>query len=113
LQPPASFRGAEMTAFREAFVLPLIFLTVALLGGVRLGTGVALAPPSLFTLVLATMLIAALVRSGTLAPERLLHGSRPILANTNGAVVLATLFAATAQILGMLTPHSGLPLFFV
>jgi hypothetical protein len=102
-----------MTPIREAFVLPLIFLTVALLGGVRLGTGVALAPPPLFTLVLATMLIAALVRSGTLAPERLLHGSRPILANTNGAVVLATLFAAAAQVLAMLTPHSGLPLFFV
>ena len=102
-----------MTAIREAVVLPLIFLTVTLLGGVRLGTGVALAPPSLFTLVLATMLIAALVRSGALAPDRLLHGSRPILANTNGATVLATLFAAAAQLLGMLTPHSGLPLFFV
>jgi hypothetical protein len=102
-----------MSAIREAFILPLIFLTIALLGGVRLGAGVALAAPSLFTLVLATMLIAALVRSGALAPDRLLHGSRSILANTNGAVVLATLFAASAQLLGMLTPHSGLPLFFV
>ena len=34
-----------MTAIREAFVLPLIFLTVTLLAGVRLGAGVALAPP--------------------------------------------------------------------
>lgn len=102
-----------MSAIREALVLPLIFLTVALLAGARLAAGVALAPPSLFTLVLATMLVAALVRSGALAPDRLLHGSRSILANTNGAVVLATLFAAAAQLLAMLTPHSGLPLFFV
>jgi hypothetical protein len=101
-----------MTAIREAFVLPLIFLTVTLLGGVHLGARVALAPPSLFALVLGTMLLAALVRSGALAPDRLLHGSRPIVANANGALVLATLFAACTQVLGMLTPRNGLPLFF-
>ena len=78
-----------MSAVREAVVLPLMFLTVALLAGVQLGPAVALVPPSLFSLVLATMLIAALVRSGALAPERLLHGSRAMLANANGAVVLA------------------------
>lgn len=36
-----------------------------------------------------------------------------MLANANGAVVLASLFTAAAQVLGLLTPHSGLPLFFV
>ena len=120
-----------MSAVREALVLPLIFLTVTLLAGVQLSAGVAgvqlsaggagvplggavtLVPPSLFTLVLGTMLLAALVRSGALAPARLLDGSRSILANANGAVVLATLFAAAAQVLAMLTPRSGLPLFFV
>lgn len=102
-----------MSAVREAFVLPLIFLTVTCLAGLRLGAGVALVPPSLFALVLATMLLAALVRGGALAPVRLLHGSRSTVANANGAVVVATLFAATSQVLGMLTPPSGLPLFFV
>jgi hypothetical protein len=102
-----------VSAIREAVVLPLIFLTVTLLAGVQLGTGVALVPPSLFSLVLGTMLLAALIRSGALAPARLLHGSRSILANANGAIVLATLLAAAAQVLGMLTPRSGLPLFFV
>lgn len=102
-----------MSAIREAIVLPLLFLTVTLLAGVQLTTGVALVPPSLFSLVLGTMLIAALVRSGALVPARLLRGSRSILANANGATVLATLFAASSQMLGMLTPRSGLPLFFV
>jgi len=102
-----------MSAIREAIVLPLLFLTVILLGGVRLGAGVALVPPSLFSLVLGTMLVAALVRGGALAPDRLLHGSRSIVANANGAAVLATLFVAASQVLGMLTPPSGLPLFFV
>jgi hypothetical protein len=59
------------------------------------------------------MLIVALVRSGALDPTRLMHGARPPLANANGAVVLAALFAASAQLLTMLTPRSGLPLFFV
>ena len=102
-----------MSALREALVLPVIFLTVTLLAGVQIGAAVAFAPPSLFALVLGTMLLVALVRSGALAPARLMDGSRPMLANANGAVVLATLFAAASQLLGMLTPRSGLPLFFV
>jgi hypothetical protein len=102
-----------VSAIREALVLPLLFLTVTLLAGVRLGAAVALEPPSLFALVLGTMLLGTLVRSGALAPGRLLHGARPMVDNANGAVVLVTLFLAGAQLLAMLTPRSGLPLFFV
>ena len=102
-----------MSATREAFVLPLLFLTVTLLAGVRVDAAVALEPPSLFALVLGTLLLGTLVRSGALAPARLLHGARPMAANANGAVVLVTLFLAGAQVLAMLTPRSGLPLFFV
>ena len=102
-----------MTPLREAFVLPFLFLAVTLVGGIQLGTRPVLVPPSLFSLVLATMLGGTLVRSGALAPARLLHASRSPLANANGGVVLVTLFAASAQLLTLLTPVSGLPLFFV
>jgi hypothetical protein len=102
-----------VSAVREAFVLPFLLLTTALLAGADIGTNIALVPPSLFSLVLATMLIVALVRSGALDPSRLLHGSRSILGNANGMVVLAALFVASAQVLSLLTPRSGLPLFFV
>ena len=102
-----------MTPVREAIVLPLIFLTVTLAGGLRPGAPAAFVPPSLFSLVLAIVLMAALVSSGALAPERLLHGSRPVLANANGGVVLATLVAAAAEVFTMLTPETGLPRFFV
>lgn len=101
-----------MTVYREAVVLPLLLLTIALIAGLRIGSSVELVPPSLFALVLATLLIAALVRSGALATDRLLHGSRSILGNANGAAVLFTLFAASAQVLTMLTPGRGLPLLF-
>lgn len=102
-----------MSVVRDAIVLPLLFLTVFLLAGVRLAAGVALVPPSVFALMLGTMLLGALVRSGALAPEALLHGSRSMIGNVNGAIVLGTLFGAAAQVFAMLTPRSGLPLFFV
>ncbi len=98
-----------MTAVREAVYLPLLFLTVALLGGLRPGAAIVLVPPSLFALILAVMLIGVLVQSGALAPLRLMSATRAGLANVNGFVVLATLFLAAAQIFSLLTPAAGVP----
>jgi hypothetical protein len=102
-----------MSPVREAVVLPLMLVTVVLLGGLQPHARIAFVPPPLFCLVLSSLLLAALVRSGAFDPARLMHGSRSILANANGAVVLAALFAAGAQVFAMLTPATGLPLFFV
>jgi hypothetical protein len=93
----------------EVFYLPLLFLTVALLGGLRVDVRVVFAAPPLSALVLAMLLIAALVRCGAVAPERLLNGERPVLANVSGGVVLATLFAAAVQAFNLVIPESGLP----
>jgi hypothetical protein len=102
-----------MSAAREAIVLPLVFLTVVMFGGLEPASARPWTAPSLFSLVLAVMIVGVLVRCGALAPERLLHSSRGILANSNGAVVLLALFAASAQVLHMLTPRSGLPALIV
>lgn len=96
-------------AVREAVVLPAIFLTVTLLGGWNPGAAWAWTPPSLFALVLAVLLFGALLRSGALAPEYLLHQSRSHLENANGLVVVLSLFSASAQVLNMLMPQSGVP----
>jgi hypothetical protein len=93
----------------EVFSLPLLFLTVTLLGGLRVDARVVFAPPPLSALVLAILLIAALVRCGAVAPERLLHADRPMLANVSGAVVLAALFAAAVQAFNLVIPEAGLP----
>jgi hypothetical protein len=98
-----------MTAAREAIYLPALFLTVTLLAGLWPGTGKLVAPPSLFSLVLGVLLVAVLIQSGALAPQRLMHGARSALANVNGFVVLVTLLVASAQVFSMLTPGSGLP----
>jgi hypothetical protein len=98
-----------VTPAREAVTLPVLFLSVILLGGLRLTEAVQVRPPSLFSLVLAALLVGVLVQSGTLAPARLMHASRDPLANANGFVVFVTLFGATAQILSLVTPEAGLP----
>jgi len=102
-----------MSAAREAVVLPVLFITTALLAGVEPGARLAFTAPSLLSLVLAVLVIAVLVRGGALDPAQLLHSSRPVLANANGAVVLASLLASAAAVLSMITPRSGLPRFFV
>jgi hypothetical protein len=103
-----------MTTVTEAIVLPFAFLTIALLGGLEVSVaGATWSGASLFSLVLALLLIGAMVRSGTLAPDRLLHASRSSLANANGAVLLVSVFAAAAQVFHMLTPREGLPLLLV
>jgi len=97
-----------MTAVREAIVLPAMFLTVALLGGLRIADNVRLVPPPLIALVLAMLLLAALVRSGALAPDRLMNAQRAPLENVSGVLVLVAVFAASAQIFNLLTPEIGL-----
>jgi len=93
----------------EVFWLPLLFLTVALVGGIRVGVRIAFVPPPLSTLVLAIMLMAALVRCGAVAPARLIHPGRSPAANASGGVVLLTAFAAAVQAFNVVIPEAGLP----
>jgi hypothetical protein len=97
-----------MSPLREAFVLPCLFLTVALLGGLRLDADVRLVPPPLIALVLSALLLGSLVRSGVFAPARLLSQRRSGLENTCGGVLLVALLAASAQVFNLLTPDTGL-----
>jgi hypothetical protein len=98
-----------MTAAREAIVLPVILLTVTLVGAMRIAERVAFIAPSVFSLVLAFLLLGVLVRSGTMAPGRLMNAARTPLANLNGFIVLMTTVAASGGIFSMMTPERGLP----
>ncbi len=98
-----------MTAAREAFGLPVLFLTVLLLGGLRFATGTTLVAPTPYDLILGILLLRVLVQSRALAPGELLSSSRTTLANINGAVVVATVWIASSQTLALLTPDSGVP----
>lgn len=98
-----------MSALREAVVLPLVFLSIVLAGSLRPGAPISVAAPSLGSLIAGMVLIALLVRSGALDPHRLMHPARSAIANVNGLSVLATAFVASAQMVTMLVPESGVP----
>jgi len=98
-----------MRAGREAIVLPILFLTVLLLGGVQIADTTMLVPPSPYFLLLAVLLVRVVVQSGALAPDLLLASARSALANLNGVVLFATLWIAAAQALAVLIPESGVP----
>ena len=97
-----------MTAARESIVLPVVFITVAALGGLRIADHVQLIAPPLMSLVLGVFLIATLVRGGLLAPDRLMSARRSALENLNGLMVLLSLFVGSAQVFTLVTPDSGL-----
>jgi len=97
-----------MTPLREAVVLPALFLTVTLLGGLRVSETVRLVPPPLTALVLAVLLLGTLARGRVLVPPLLLNGHRTALENVSGAVLLLTLYAASAQAINLLLPERGL-----
>jgi hypothetical protein len=93
-------------------LLPTIFLTVVLAGGVRVaaGTGaLVFVPPPLVTLVLALMLLALFVRGGAVEVGRWLSAGLPALTNVSHALTLAALFFASAQAFNSVLPDAGLP----
>jgi hypothetical protein len=100
----------QLPIAREAITLPLLLLTVAALGGVRVAADgrLALVPPSLMSLVLAVGLVGVLVRSGALAPDRLVNDHRSALENSSGAMILGVLVASSAQVFSLVTPRVGL-----
>ena len=108
LRRPATATG-DLPVGREAITLPLLLLTVAALGGIRVTTAGALVfvPPTLMSLVLGVLLVAALVRSGALAPERLMSNQRRPIENASGVVVGAALLVASAQVFALVTPAAG------
>ena len=93
-------------------VLPTLFLTAALLGGVRVGASggaITFVAPPLITLILASMLLALFVRGRAILLGSWLSSELPALSNVSHALTLATLFFASAQAFNSVLPDAGLP----
>jgi hypothetical protein len=92
-------------------VLPMLFLTVALLGGLRVGTEnrtfIFVAPP-LVTLLLAVLVILLLVRGRLIRFHQLVGNELPPLTNVVHIWMLITLFFASAQAFNSVLPERGL-----
>jgi hypothetical protein len=92
-------------------VLPLIFLTVALLGGLRVSAAehafIFIAPP-LVTLILAVLLMLLFVRGHLIELRQWVASDYPTLVNASHLVTLLALFFASAQAFNSVLPESGL-----
>jgi hypothetical protein len=96
---------------QQSVVLPLIFLTVALLGGLRVSAddhAFVFVPPPLITLVLAVLLMLLFVRGGLIELRYWIGSDKAPLANITNAWVLLTLFFACAQAFNSVLPERGL-----
>jgi hypothetical protein len=97
--------------FWRYIALPLIFLMVTLLGGLRLSlesNAFVFLSPTLFNLVLAVMLLAVIIRGKLIKIDEWFSIEFSILKNCANALVLVTLFFASVQILNSLLPEKGL-----
>jgi hypothetical protein len=103
----------ENQKFYLQYILsPLIFLTVTLLGGLRLSAAdsalIFLKPP-LVCLIFAVILLVLFFRAGLLKLEGWFSESFSTLKNIANATILITLFFASIQIFNSLLPEKGLP----
>ncbi len=93
------------------WVLPFVFLTGSLLGGLRVSSddqAFIFFPPPLITLLLAVLLMLLFVRGG-LIPWRLwISAHNAPLRNVSHFWVLLTLFFASAQSFNSVLPERGL-----
>src|SRR5215216_3879530 len=98
-------------ALVNSVVLPFLFLTVALLGGLRIGaesrTFILIAPP-LVTLLLAVLLMLLLIRGGLIRFHEWVGSDLPPLTNIAHVWMFFTLFFASAQAFNSVLPERGL-----
>jgi len=108
--------AANQRSLSRYLALPFIFLTVALLGGLRLSgidsSFVFLKPP-LLCLVFASIMLALFFRARLIRLDGWFAEDFSILKNLCNGAVIATLFAATTQLFNSLIPEQGLPYWIV
>lgn len=111
-QDPANLNALYL----RYLVLPTIFLTVTLLGGLRIaGSDGAFVffRPALICLIFGAILLVLFARSGVLRLDGWFSESFTPLRNVSNGLVVASLFAAAVQIFNSLLPEQGLTFWIV
>ena len=109
--PQSEGAQSKNRALVSYVLLPFIFLTVALLGGLRVSSddrALVFFPPPLITLVLAVLLMLLLVRGGLVELRSLVASDQPPFENASNIWLLLTLFFASAQAFNSVLPERGL-----
>ena len=111
-----AIRGSSQKTYLTYLFLPLIFIAVTLLGGMRLGAAdnaFIFLKPALVCLVFAVLTLGLFVRSRLIAIEGWFSDEFSTLQNVANAAVLLTVFTATVQLFNGLLPEQGLPFWVV
>lgn len=106
-EPPANQKS-----FLQYLVLPAIFLTVTLFGGLRFGeldNAFMFLKPALVCLIFAAVLLLLFFRAGLLRLEGWFSESFSTVKNIANGWILLTLFTASVQVFNALLPEQGLP----
>lgn len=92
-------------------LLPLLLLTVALLGGLRVNYDdrafIFIAPP-LITLILSVLLMLLFVRGRLIELRGWVRSDYPVMVNVSHTLTLLSLFFASAQSFNSVLPEGGL-----
>jgi len=103
---------ATQKSFLQYLVLPAIFLTVTLLGGLRFGeadNAFLFLKPALLCLIFASILVLLFSRAGLVRLEGWFSESFSTVKNIANGWILLTLFTASVQVFNALLPEQGMP----
>ena len=92
-------------------IVPVLFLTVALMGGVRFtadSNELQFLAPQLVSVILAAFVMILFVRGGIIELPDYIGEHHGLVENASGTMRLATLYFATVQIFNAVTPERGL-----
>ncbi|MGI8469324.1 MAG: hypothetical protein ACR2N3_12815 [Pyrinomonadaceae bacterium] len=104
------------SAYRNYLLVPVIFLVVTLLGGLRLDAATnafLFLKPALVCLIFAAVLLLLFFRGGLLKLDGWFSENFSTVKNIANAAILFTLFTASTQIFNSLLPERGLPFWMV
>lgn len=102
----------DQKSFLLYLVVPMVFLTVTLFGGLRFGekdNAFLFLKPELVCLIFAAILLLLFFRAGLIRLEGWFSENFTLLKNIANGTILLTLFTASVQVFNSVLPEQGLP----
>lgn len=114
IQVPLTDKGkaASQKSLLQYLLLPFIFLTVTLFGGLRFGetdNAFLFLRPPLICLIFASILLLLFFRANLIRLEGWFSEDFPTIKIFANGLILLTLFTASVQVFNALLPERGLP----
>ncbi len=109
-------KTANQTHYLQYIVLPFVFLTVTLLGGLRIGAAnsdILFYKPALVCLIFGAILLVLFFRASLLELSGWINEQFSTAKNFANGLLLFTIWTASTQVFNSLIPEQGLPFWIV